>query len=135
MNRNNNNSSKANDPALDPQVAEMMHLLLESPFPSRPFALCPENGSTNRDYADYLIHKDLDTENQCVFIFDSLVDAESVAEEYFDATGKHATVVECDIETLEEDRFWVRFYRRNGVRADLPLSVYKTYILPEEEGL
>jgi hypothetical protein len=118
---------------LPPEARVAIEALLSEPFPQRPFALVPEGGERTREHADYLIHKDIDTERQCVFIFDSIVDAFAVAEEYKQATGNDAEPVEIDIDELEEDRFWVRFYRANGARADIPLPFYKQWILPPEE--
>jgi hypothetical protein len=118
---------------LPPEARAAIEALLSEPFPARPFALVPEGGEKTREHTDYLIHKDLDTERQCVFVFDSIVDAFAVAEEYKQATGREAEPVECDIELLEEDRFWVRFYRANGARADIPLPVYKQFIVPSED--
>jgi hypothetical protein len=118
---------------LPPEVEAALEALLSEPFPEKPFALVPEGGENQYEHTDYLIHKDLESERQCVFLFDSIVDAFAVAEEYKQATGKNAEPVECDINTLEEDRFWVRFYRANGARVDLPLSLYKQGIVPSED--
>jgi hypothetical protein len=86
-----------------------------------------ENGKTP-EYTDYIIHKDLDTENQCIILFDSVVDAFQVADEYKEATGRDAEPVECDIYSLDEERFWVKFYRATGAVALLSLEDYKNHI-------
>lgn len=112
----------------DAQMQAAMEALLEEPFPEKPYALVPEGGEHGVEHQDYIIHKDVETEHQCVIIFDSIVDAFAVAEEYKEATGKTAEPVECNIFALEEDRFWVKFYRANGVVALLPLDAYKQYL-------
>ena len=113
---------------LTPEERAMLDALFAEPFPSRPYALVPAGGENNAEYTDYVIHKDIETENQCVFVFDSIVDAFQVAEEYKQATGREAEPVECDVYSLDEERFWVRFYRANGVIATLPLTTYKEHI-------
>jgi hypothetical protein len=97
------------------------------PFPEKPYALVPAGGENGREYQDYIIHKDIDTERQCVIIFDSIVDAFAVAEEYKQATGREAEPVECDVNQLE-DRFYLKFYRSNGLVAILSLDDYKDHV-------
>jgi hypothetical protein len=122
-----------NEPAITPEMRAAMEALLSEPFPQKPFALVPTDGLKNGDETEYVIHKDVETERQCVFIFDSIVDAFAVAEEYKNATGRDAEPIECDVDSLEADRFWVRFYRANGIMADLPLDFYKEYIGPHPD--
>jgi hypothetical protein len=107
--------------------------LLAEPFPKEPYALVPEGGDHGPGDTEYVIHKDIDTERQCVLLFDSVVDAFAVAEEFQKAVGRAAEPVPCPIRSLE-DRFWVKFYRANGAVAILSLDDYKRYIdpIPEE---
>ena len=115
-------------PEITPEMQAAAEAFFAEPFPRNPYALIPTDASRTSDFTDYIIHKDIETEHQCVFVFDSIVDAFAVAEEYQQATGKEAEPVECDIYQLEEDRFWVKFYRANGLVAMLPLPVYKEHI-------
>ena len=115
-------------PEMTPEMQAAAEAFFATPFPRNPYALVPTDAGRASDFTDYIIHKDIETENQCVFVFDSIVDAFAVAEEYQQATGKEAEPVECDIYQLEEDRFWVKFYRANGLVAMLPLPVYKEHI-------
>ena len=119
---------------IPPEARVALMALFSEPFPEKPYALVPDGGSKARDYTDYVIHKDIATEHQCVIIFDSIVDAFQVAEEYKNATGKEAEPIECDIYSLEEDRFWVKFYRANGAVALMSLPDYKANIgaVPDE---
>lgn len=116
------------------QAEAAIAALFSEPFPEKPYALIPEDGERSPEATDYIIHKDIATERQCVLIFDSIVDAFEVAEEYKQATGRQAEPVECDIYSLEEDRFWVKFYRANGAIALMSLPDYKSSIgaVPEE---
>ena len=118
---------------LPPETRAAMEALLSEPFPQKPYALVPTDAEQTPDSTEYVIHKDIESEHQCVFIFDSIVDAFAVAEEYKQATGREAEPIECDVDTLEEDRFWVRFYRANGLVATIPLPVYKMYVAPSED--
>jgi hypothetical protein len=111
-----------------PEVHAAVEALLAEPFPRKPYSLVPAGGERTPEYTDYIIHKDVDTEHQCVFVFDSIVDAFAVAEEYKQATGKEAEAIEIDIYSLDEDRFWVKFYRSNGVVAILSLEHYKQHM-------
>ncbi|MDX1933024.1 MAG: hypothetical protein SFU56_10500 [Capsulimonadales bacterium] len=113
--------------ALTPSEKAALEALFSEPFPQKPYALVPANGSSTPEYTDYLIHKDIGTENQCIFLFDSIVDALGVAEEYKEATGRDAEPVECDVYSLEE-RFWVKYYRANGVVVMMPVTDYRTHI-------
>jgi len=115
-------------PDLTPQVKAAVESFFSEPFPEKPYALIPTGGERTPEFADYVIHKDIETEHQCVFIFDAIVDAFAVAEEYKEATGKEAEPVPCDIYSLEEDRFWVKFYRASGVVAIMSLPDYKARI-------
>ncbi len=125
---NEGNTSDDVAAALTPEVKAAVESFFAEPFPEKPYALIPVGGERTPEFADYVIHKDLETENQCVFIFDSIVDAFAVAEEYKEATGKEAEPVPCDIYSLEEDRFWVKFYRASGVVAIMSLADYKARI-------
>ncbi len=113
---------------MTPDEREAIEAFFAEPFPSKPYALVPSGGDNATDFTDYIIHKDINTEHQCVFVFDSIVDAFAVAEEYKEATGREAEPVECDIYSLEEDRFWVKFYRANGSVAMISLPLYKQHI-------
>jgi hypothetical protein len=104
------------------------------PFPKKPYALVPAvqvpvlaGSHANPEETEYIIHKDIETENQCVIIFDSIVDAFAVADEYKEATGREAEPVECDVYSLE-DRFWVKFYRANGAIKMLPVTEYRKHV-------
>lgn len=125
---NDGEPEDVNESAEDAQMRAALEALLGEPFPQKPYALVPSGGENNPEFTDYVIHKDIDTENQCVFIFDSIVDAFAVAEEYKEATGREAEPVECDVYSLDEERFWVKFYRANGVVAILSLTDYKAHI-------
>lgn len=116
-----------------PEMKAALEALLSEPFPQKPFALVPTDAEQTPDSTEYVIHKDIESEHQCVFLFDSIVDAFAVAEEYKQATGRDAEPIECDVDTLEEDRFWVKFYRANGLIATIPLALYKMYVVPSEE--
>lgn len=113
---------------ITPEVRAAVEALLSEPFPEKPYALVAASEEGSREFTDYVIHKDIDTENQCVFVFDSVVDAFQVAEEYKEATGREAEPIECDIYSLDEERFWVKFYRANGVVAMMSLPDYKQHI-------
>lgn len=113
---------------ITPEIQEAVEALLSEPFPQKPYALIPSGGENGPEFTDYVIHKDIETERQCVIVFDSIVDAFAVAEEYQKATGREAEPVECDVYGLEEDRFWLKFYRSNGVVAILSLEDYKRHI-------
>lgn len=115
------------DSAISPEDRAAIEALFADPFPQKPYALVPTGTSASPDYTDYIIHKDIDTENQCIIIFDSIVDAFAVAEEYKQATDREAEPVECDIYSLE-DRFWVKFYRANGVIAMMSVPDYRQHI-------
>lgn len=111
-----------------PEMQAALEALFSEPFPQKPYALVPAGGEYSPEHQDYIIHKDIETERQCVILFDSIVDAFAVAEEYKQATGREAEPVECDIFSLEEDRFFVKFYRANGVVAILSLPDYKRHL-------
>lgn len=121
-------SESEHDAEEDPQMRAALEALLSEPFPQKPYALVPVGGENTPEFTDFVIHKDIETEHQCVFLFDSIVDAFAVAEEYKQATGRDAEPVECDIDSLDEERFWVKFYRANGVVAILSLPDYKIHI-------
>lgn len=121
-------ASSGGDDEMTPEMRAAAEALFADPFPRKPYALVPSGGEGTTDFTDYIIHKDIETEHQCVFVFDSIVDAFGVAEEYKQATGREAEPVECDIYSLEEDRFWVKFYRANGIVAMMPLPAYKEHI-------
>ena len=112
-------------PAPDPAHQEAVDALLSEPFARRPWALVPKEGGKTREYTDYIIHKDIENEHQCVLLFDSIVDSFAVAEQYEKATGREAESVECDLDAFEDDRFWVKYYRTNGLIAFMPISEYK----------
>lgn len=115
------------DVEISPEDRAAIEALFSEPFPQKPYALVPAGNTGTPDYTDYIIHKDIDTENQCVIVFDSIVDAFTVAEEYKEATDREAEPVECDIYSLEE-RFWVKFYRANGVIAMMSVPDYRQHI-------
>lgn len=116
------------DESAEPDIQAALAALFYEPFPQKPFALVPEGGEKSPEATDYVIHKDIATEHQCVLIFDSIVDAFAVAEEYNQETGRKAEAIECDVYSLEEDRFWVKFYRSNGAIAMMSLPDYKSAI-------
>ena len=97
---------------------------LEEPFPREPYALFPVGGYTGYEGVDFLIHKEISNEAQCVLLFDSIVDAFTVAEEYKTATGKVAEPRPINYREIE-DRFWVKFYRANGAIIMCPLDDYR----------
>ncbi len=100
-----------------------MREALEEPFPREPYALFPSGGYSGPDGIDFLIHKEISNEAQCVLLFDSIVDAFAVAEEYKNATGKEAEPRPIEARGIE-DRFWVKFYRANGAVIVRPLNFY-----------
>ena len=110
--------------ALDEERERLLREALEEPFPKEPYALFPEGGYAGPEGNDFLIHKEISNEAQCVLLFDSIVDAFGVAEEYKTATGKEAEPRPIDIREIE-DRFWVKFYRANGTIIMCPLDAYR----------
>ena len=101
-----------------------MRALRDEPFPREPYALFPEGGYAGSEGMDFLIHKEISNEAQCVLLFESVVDAFTVAEEYKTATGRTAEPRPLDHREIE-DRFWVKFYRRDGEIVMCPLDDYR----------
>lgn len=129
-------SEKEEPEEISPEMRAAIEALVSEPFPQKPYALVVGGGDDdggNPEFRDYVIHKDIATERQCVFVFDSIVDAFAVAEEYKQATGREAEPVECDIFSLDEERFWVKFYRANGAVAILSLEDYKKNVAFTQE--
>ena len=103
----------------DPLRFESSSLL----FPRKPYALIPAGGYAGVEGLDFLIHKEISNEAQCALLFESIVDAFRVAEQYKEATGKEAEP--CPIEARGiEDRFWVKYYNADGQIFIAPIQQY-----------
>lgn len=104
-------------------------------FPRKPYALFPAGGYLGDDGHDFLIHKEISNEAQCVLLFESIVDADKVVAEYKAATGKN-----CEPRRIEargvEDRFWVKFYRADGNIVMCPIEAYweRMKLRDDEDG-
>jgi len=112
------------DPLMDEENDPIRRERLDTPLPREPYALFPVGGYSGPEGFDFLIHHDIETEAQCVLLFESIVDAFTVAEEYKKATGKDAEAKPIDIRGVE-DRFWVKFYRADGEIFICPLQLYR----------
>jgi hypothetical protein len=107
----------------DDETEGLRQEALDDPFPREPYALFPTGGYSGPEGVDFLIHKEISNEAQCVLLFDSIVDAFTVAEEYKTATGKEAEPRPVNYREIEE-RFWVKFYRANGTIIMCPIEDY-----------
>ena len=104
------------------QQAETSEVTLAD-FPRKPYALFPAGGYVGEEGVDFLIHKEISTEDQCVLLFESIVDADRVVDEYKQATGR-----DCEPRRIEargiEDRFWVKYYCADGSIVIGPITAY-----------
>lgn len=95
-------------------------------LPKRPWALFPDGARRDAEMQEFLIHKDIETEAQCILLFESLVDAWKVSRDYLAATGKSSNSDRIDVWSLE-DRFWVKFYREDGTIIMCPVEEYRKW--------
>ncbi len=72
----------------------------------------------------FVIHKEISNEAQCVLLFESIVDALTVAEDYRVATGETAEPRTVNPRHIE-DRFWVKYYSADGGIFLMPIQVYR----------
>jgi hypothetical protein len=64
---------------------------------------------------EFISHRDYDHELNYILIFDSMVDADGVAQEYREVTGSHAEPLLINIEGINiGDKFGVRYYAYDG---------------------
>ena len=73
--------------ALSPMEQAALEALFSEPFPAKPYALAINGDDLSSETTDYLVHQDEVTGKQCLFVFDSVVDAMTAAEEFKQTLG------------------------------------------------
>jgi hypothetical protein len=64
---------------------------------------------------EFILHRDYDHEMNYILIFDSMVDADGIAQEYTAATGDRAEPQLIDVGKIDiGDKFGVRYYAYDG---------------------
>lgn len=89
-------------------------------LPSRPYALVTDG---TVEEGELVLHRDYESEQNHVMLFETLDDAYALAAEFKEATGKDAQPNPCDPRQLEE-RFHIRLFRPGGLIIDLSREAY-----------
>ncbi len=72
---------------------------------------------------EFILHRDYDQELNYILIFDSMVDADTVARDYSEATGDGAEPQLIDVGKIDiGDKFGVRYYSYDG-DPDQPMDM------------
>jgi len=89
-------------------------------LPTRPYALVTDG---TVEEGELVLHRDYESEQNHVMLFETLDDAYALAAEFKEATGKDAQPNPCDPRQLEE-RFHIRLFRPGGLIIDLSREAY-----------
>jgi hypothetical protein len=90
------------------------------PLPAKPYALVVEG---TVEEGELVLHRDYETENNHVMLFETLDDAFALSAQFEESTGRKAEPKACDPRLLEE-RFHIRLFRPGGIIIDIPREVY-----------